>query len=167
MRPASNGQRHRREEVAVEVIVDVKVARKAGARAFGLVPRSVAALAFAQIAQDPVAPPGVAPRPGKLQRVHGPGRLRRRAPADAGKRFVGVGMAALAPAAVGVLHRDSHAAARSTMSLAGAQRGERRDDAPGSVDVVDAPASEPRAARLLRRAKILQARARRNGLLVS
>ena len=87
---------------------------------------------------------------GGQQAQKRPGRLRRSALAHAARIRVVVAVAALAPAAVGVLHRDQPLGRTPERvdghRLGGAQaaQSERR-----SVNVVDAPASIPGAVALL------------------
>src|SRR5579862_1715169 len=87
------------------MVIDVEIAREAGAGEGFLVPRAVRTLALAQEV-DSALGGGMAAQAGDLESVDGPGGLRRRARADAGERLVDVRVARFAPAAVGVLHRE-------------------------------------------------------------
>src|ERR1700694_863343 len=101
--------------MSIHVVVDVEVPWKTGAGVLRLQPRSLC-LAVMQEA-DPAPRRRMLGVTSELQRVQRPCGLRRCADADAGERFVLVGMETLAPATMGVLPLQdprssaSHAAA--------------------------------------------------------
>src|SRR2546423_2640949 len=149
-------QRHGGEQVPVEVVVDVEVAREARSRVLTLFPRAIylGATKVLQAAETS----GVLSQPGSLQRQCGPGRLRGRARPDSGEGAIYVGVAGFTPAAVVVLAPEQPGGAPVDHVLHPipgiAQRGQRRDDTPGPIDVVDAPAAEPGPVRLLHAAQV-------------
>src|ERR671930_986055 len=99
---ASAGQGQGGEEVPVQVIVDVEIARETGSSVLRLVP-GVASLLLQQKADASAAGRMVA-ESGPLQPDHSPGGLGWGAEANAGERWILIGPAGLAPAAVRVLH---------------------------------------------------------------
>src|SRR3954452_9306208 len=146
-RPAS--ECHHGEAQPVQVVVDVEVAREAGAGVLGLVPGAVITL----VVDQPCEPAfhGPCAFAERMKRDQRPRRLRRRAgpPADPGG--VVVGASVLAPAAVRILDllepcRGRAQASIGSRNAAFDEAGERRA---GSVDVVDPPAPEPGAAIIL------------------
>ena len=102
---------------------------------------------------------------GGMKGEQRPRRLRRGRRAATAPVGLAVGAEVLAEPAVGVLHalepRDRAAHARVLREPA---RGECGDDRADAVDVVRAPAAEPRAVRLLLAQQVLDAGARLRGL---
>src|ERR1700728_288598 len=138
-----------REHHPVEVVVDVEVAGEPGPRVPGLVPGAVGTLGVDQVAD--AARRGRAPLPRGQEGQQGPGGLRRgRGPAAALGRIV-VGAQVLAPPAVVVLVRlePGHGAAHGAVLGREAGDHQGRHGRAGPVDVVGAPAAEPRTVGLL------------------
>src|SRR6185503_10284105 len=181
---ARAAERHQREVVAVEVVVDHEpalqlgalgdslarllvaeihasaesVAGKTGARVVGLVPRSVVALRVDE-ESDPAADRAfVLSIVRSNQREQRPSRLRRRARPAPAQGVVHVRRARLAPAAVGVLMGDEPFGGRAYVRLRHvlADRGERRQHGRRAINMIDAPAAEPAAVRFLLRADELE-----------
>ena len=142
-------ERHHREDVPVQVVVQVEVAREAGARVLRLVPAAARAAASRR-----------ASRPRARRRARGRRRRRRRAaptrsatrstsprPRQAASRYERRS-SPKPPSAF--CTRSSHATAARTLGCAAhAAGGERGHDGAGAVEVVRAPAAEPRAVALL------------------
>src|SRR5438105_3420936 len=125
-------QRHGGEQVPVEVVVDVEVAREARARVLPLFPRAIY-LGVTKVRQA-AETSGVLSQTGSLQRQGGPGRLRRRARPDSREGAIHVGVAGFTPATVVVLACEQPGGAPLDHVLhpipSIAQRGQGRDDAP-------------------------------------
>src|SRR5688572_16708870 len=178
--PARAAERHQREVVAVEVVVDHEaalqlgalrdalarllvakvharaepVAGEAGAGVVRLVPSAVVALRIDEEAEPAPNRALVLAIVRRDERDQGPGRLRRRAGAVPAQAVIHVRRTSLAPAAVRVLVGDEPLARRAYVRLSHvlADRRERREHGGSAVNVIDAPATEPRAVRFLLRA---------------
>ena len=89
--------------------------------------------------------------PGRQQGQQGPGRLRRRRLALAGQGRVVVAAATFAPAAARLLHllEPGDGPAHHRLVHVEADAAQARENLPGAVDVIDAPAAEPGPRRLL------------------
>src|ERR1700694_1027789 len=140
--------------MSIHVVIDVEVTWETGAGILRLQPRSLC-LAVTQEA-DPAPCRRMLGVTGELQRVQRPCGLRRRAHADTGKRFVLIGMAALAPAAIGVLPLQYPFSSASHHAAPGVQRSKRAHHTPRAIDVVDAPAPEPGTPRTLLASEVRQ-----------
>src|SRR6266540_2508961 len=141
-------ERHHREDLPVEVVVDVEVAGEARACVVGLVPAAVAALRLDEPAHGTLD--RGASHAGRVEAEQRPRRLRRGRRAAPSPRRVAVGAEVLAEAAVLVLHplEPGDGGARAWM-LGEVADGKRGKDGAGPVDVVRTPAAEPRAVALL------------------
>src|SRR2546430_3789450 len=144
-------QSPKRKVGAIAVISEVEHARKPRRGEARITPQTVVLLGSQQVFDT--APHRIgADLPGRKQPQQGPGTL-----VGSARRFSGcllpvrVGVIALAPAAVGILpgYEPTHGAARGRIIRADARLRERSQYRPGTVDVVRAPATEPRAVRFL------------------
>src|SRR6266545_101117 len=155
-------ERHHGEDLPVEVVVDVEVAGEPRSRVVRLVPAAVAALRV-----DEPAHRALGRRPelaGRVQAEQCPRRLRRRGRATPAPLGIAVGTQVFAEAAVLVLYTrqplDRGVHAGMIAQPTGRKRGE---DGARSVDVIRAPAAEPRAVALLLAEKPLDAALRLGG----
>ena len=131
------------------MIVEIEVAGEAGAREVGLVPAPVRQLRLDEPAHRAVR--DVARLAGGVEREQRPRGLRRRRRAASAPLRLAVRAEVLAEAAVLVLHApEPRNRAAHAPVLAQAARDERGNGGAGAVDVVRAPAAEPRAVGLLR-----------------
>ena len=131
------------------MVVDVEVAGEAGAGEAGLVPGAVRLLRVDQPRH--AAAHGLGRRAGGEQRQQRPGGLRGGRRAAAAATRVVVGAQVLAPAAVLVLVRLEPGDGRADRGCGAGQPAATSAGTAGAgaVDVVGAPAPEPRAVRLL------------------
>src|SRR5205807_10038297 len=129
--------------VPVHVVVEIEVPREAGAGELRLPPGAV----LLPLLQEPEtwADRGMAPPSRELEAHHPPRGLGGRADADSGERGLIIGVAGLTPAAIGVLGRGQPGESAVDALVVGVERRQRRDDAPGPVDVVDPPTAVPGA----------------------
>src|ERR1700680_1762601 len=132
------GEREGREDVTVEVVVDVEVTGEPGSGVFRLIP-GTPTLPFLEEPATARARRVVA-EPGELQREHRPRGLRWRARPDPGEGLVDIGVARLAPASFWILHPAHPPRGPAHHVVAAAHGDECADHAPRTVDVVDTPA---------------------------
>ena len=99
-----SGERKRRKEMAVQMVVDVKITREPRAGVLRLVPRAVD-LRVPKKAKATLAG-RVGASPGQLKRENGPRGLGGGAPPESGKRRIMIRIARFTPSAIGILYGE-------------------------------------------------------------